>query len=41
MVLEYFEYGFVIVKVDVFVYGVVLLEILFGKDVIVWFEDED
>lgn len=34
MVLEYFEYGLVIICVDVFFFGVVFLEIFFGREVI-------
>lgn len=40
MAPEYLEHGLVTVKADVFAYGVVLLEILSGKDAIVRPEDE-
>lgn len=41
MVFEYLEYGFVIVKVDVYVFGVVVLEIFFGKEVVVCLEKDE
>lgn len=41
MAPEYLEHGLVTVKADVFAYGVVLLEILSGKEAIVRPDDED
>jgi len=41
MAPEYLEHGLVTVKADVFAYGVVLLEILSGKDAIVRPEDDN